>query len=122
MKNKPFAVLVVVVGLLTVSGPMFAHHSNAVFDSNRVITVTGTVTKFQFINPHIQIHFEVKDDQGNTEQWISISGTPNNRRRRGWNRNTIKPGDQITISGNPYKDGRPLMSTGKIILNGEELP
>ena len=121
MKSKPLVVLVVAAGLLMVSGPMFAHHSDAAYDLKRLITLTGTVTKFQFINPHVQLFFDVKDDQDNVEPWVSIFGTPNNLRRRGWNRNTIEPGDQFTISGHPFKNGSNRMNARTIVLNGKEL-
>ncbi len=121
MKIKSFVVLAVAAGLLTVSGPTLAHHSAALYDQTREITLTGTVTEFRLTNPHMQILFDVKTDQGDIEHWRSNGDNPVNLRRRGWNRNTIKPEDQITISGYPAKDGRPLMSTLTIVLNGEEL-
>ncbi len=121
MKIKSFVVLALAAGLLTISGPTFAHHSSALYDQEREITLTGTVTEFRLTNPHMQILFDVKTDQGNIEHWRSNGDNPVNLRRRGWNRNTIKPGDQITVSGHPVKDGRPLMSTLTIVLNGEEL-
>jgi hypothetical protein len=119
MKKKLPVVLA--AGLFMVSGPALAHHSMAIYDQTREITLTGTVTEFRLTNPHIQILFDVKDDQGNIERWSSIGDNPVNLRRKGWNRNTIKPTDQITISGYPAKDGRPLMTTHKIVLNGKEL-
>ena len=121
MRNKSLAFLAVAAGLLMVSGPTFAHHSTAIYDQTREITLTGTVTEFRLTNPHVQILFDVKTDQGSIEHWSSIGDNPVNVRRRGWNRNTIKPEDEITISGYPAKDGRPLMSTAKIVLNGKEL-
>ena len=108
-------------GLLVISGPTFAHHSMAMYDQTREITLAGTVTEFRLTNPHIQILFDVKTDQGSIEHWSSIGDNPVNLRRKGWNRNTIKPDDQITISGYPAKEGRPLMTTNKIVLNGKEL-
>jgi hypothetical protein len=63
MKNNVSAILSMTMGLLMVSGPMFAHHSDSVYDQEHLITVTGTVTKFEFINPHELIHFDVKDDR-----------------------------------------------------------
>lgn len=121
MKKRLSAVLAAATGLFMVSGPALAHHSMAIYDQTREITLTGTVTEFRLTNPHIQILFDVKDDQGNIEHWSSIGDNPVNVRRKGWNRNTIKPKDQITISGYPAKDGRPLMTTHKIVLNGKEL-
>jgi uncharacterized protein YdeI (BOF family) len=119
--NKSLAVLAAAAGLLMVTGQTFAHHSEAMYDQTREITLTGTVTEFRLTNPHIQILFDVKTDQDDIEHWSSIGDNPVNVRRRGWNRNTIKPEDQIAISGHPARDGRPLMSTSKIVLNGKEL-
>lgn len=121
MKKRSLAVLAVAAGLLTVSRPTLAHHSMAMYDQTREITLTGTVTEFRLTNPHMQILFDVKTDQGNIEHWSSIGDNPVNLRRKGWNRNTIKPNDQITISGYPAKEGRPLMTTNKLVLNGKEL-
>lgn len=122
MNSKQIVVIVVLVGLLMVSSPMFAHHSMAMYDRSREVTFQGTVTKFRFINPHTQILFDVEDGNGNVDQWMSFSPSPNRMRREaGWNRKTIKPGDQIAISGYIARDGRKIMSTLKIILNGKEL-
>ena len=121
MKKRLLAVVSVATGLFVVSAAAFAHHSMAMYDQTRVITLTGTVTEFRLTNPHIQILFDVKSGQGNLEHWSSIGDNPVNLRRKGWNRNTIRPNDQITITGYPAKDGRPLMTTDKIVLNGKEL-
>ena len=120
-KHRWLAGCAVAAGLLTIAAPMRAHHSMAMYDQTREITLTGTVTEFRLTNPHIQILFDVKSDQGTIEHWSSIGDNPVNLRRKGWNRNTIKPTDQITITGYPAKDGRPLMTTHKIMLNGKEL-
>ena len=121
MKKRLFAASMTAAGLLMVSGPALAHHSMAIYDQTREITLTGTVAEFRLTNPHIQILFDVKNDQGNTEHWSSIGDNPVNLRRRGWTRNSIKANDQITISGYPAKDGRPLMTIHKIVVNGKEL-
>ncbi len=113
--------LAAATGLLIVSGPALAHHSMSMYDETHQVTVTGTVTEFRLTNPHIQILFDVKGDQGNVVGWSSIGDNPVNLRRKGWNRNTIKLNDQITITGYPARDGRPLMTTNKIVLNGKEL-
>ncbi len=71
MKSKLFAVLAAGVVLLLVSGPMFAHHGGVQYDTKHAVTVTGTVTEFMFTNPHVQIHFDVKDETGNVEKWVA---------------------------------------------------
>jgi uncharacterized protein YdeI (BOF family) len=121
MKKRLLAAGAVAAALFIVSGPALAHHSNSIYDQTREITLTGTVTEFRLTNPHIQILFDVKGDQGDVTHWSSIGDNPVNLRRKGWNRNTIKPTDQITISGYAAKDGRPLMTTNKIVLNGKAL-
>ena len=119
--KKRFLAVSAAAALLTVSGPALAHHSMAMYDQTREITLTGTVTEFRLTNPHIQILFDVKNDQGTIEHWSSIGDNPVNLRRKGWNRNTIKASDHIIITGNPAKDGRPIMTTEKIVVNGKEL-
>lgn len=114
MNNKLLSVLAVAVGLLVVAGPMFAHHSLAMYDTEHAITLEGTVTDFAFVNPHVQIHFAVKDDKGNVENWAAGSAPPQRMYRAGWNRNTLKIGDQITVTGYPAKDGRKVMSVRKL--------
>ncbi len=122
MKNT-LPVLVVAVGLLLGTGPMFAHHSSAIYDSEHPVTLTGTVTEYGFFNPHIQIHFEVKDENGNVVKWVVKTASPQRMFRRGLRKTTLKPGDQITVIGTPAKNGRKVMRltklvgpTGKVLL------
>jgi hypothetical protein len=124
MKNKVFAVLFAMVALLMVSGPMFAHHSTAVYDRARYLSLKATVTKYEFINPHILIHFDVKDANGNVEHWTAQCGHVYRAGPKGaWDKTTFKPGEEITISGNPYKDGRSIMRALKIVrANGQDVP
>jgi hypothetical protein len=121
MKTRALILLAIAAGLFVVSRPVLAHHSMAAYDQTREVTLTGTVTEFRLTNPHMQLLFDVKSDQGTVEHWSSIGDNPVNLRRKGWNRNTIKPNDQVTITGYPMKDGRPLMTTNKLVVNGKEL-
>ena len=110
--------------LLTASVPMFAHHGASEYDTSKVTTVLGgTVTKFDFINPHIGIYWETKDDQGNIQKWFAEGTTPNILYRNGWNKDSLKPGDQLKeISGNQCKNGNGCMRLRKVVLaNGQEL-
>ena len=115
--NKMFVVLAVAVGLLIAYGPLFAHHSNTIYDMQHTITIQGTVTALEFINPHVQVRFDVKSDQGNIEEWVGVTGPPNALRRAGFNRNTLKPGDQITVDGHRAKDGSTIIEVEKIVLS-----
>jgi hypothetical protein len=105
------------------SSPLFAHHSQAVYDEEKLLTITGVVTKFEWINPHVVVHLEVKDDKGNTDEWVAFSGSPSMQlREAGWNSEQFKPGETLTIKGFPQKDGRKIMLGAKHIrANGEEI-
>jgi hypothetical protein len=109
--------------LLSVAGSAYAHHGFVSwFDVTRSITVKGSVTSFDWTNPHAYIYFDVKDEKGNIEKWSAELGALNMLARAGWRRDTLKPGDEITAIGNPAKDGKPVLHLTKIVLaNGQEL-
>jgi hypothetical protein len=123
MQKKLFAKVALTVGLFAASMPIFAHHSQAVYDEEHLIVVKGVVTKFEWINPHILIRLEVKDEKGNIEEWVAFSGSPAMQSREaGWTSEEFKPGEELTISGFPQKDGRKIMLGAKHIrANGEEV-
>jgi Family of unknown function (DUF6152) len=110
MKAKIPVVLAIAAGLLMISGSALAHHSNALVDKDRLITVTGTVTKFAFINPHVGVYFDVKDPQGKVANYYAGGGSPAElSREAGWSVKTFVPGEQILVQGHMSRDGRPLM-------------
>lgn len=110
------------VALLLVSAPIFAHHGREMYDPKRMVTMKGTVARFDFANPHVLLYFDVKDDKGKVVRWVGETGSPNLMRRGGWNKNSLKPGDPITISGHPARNGSPSMRFMKIVLSdGREL-
>jgi hypothetical protein len=115
MKSKLFAVLAAGVVLLVVSGPMLAHHGGAQYDTKHAVTVTGTVTEYLFTNPHVQIHFDVKDESGNVEKWIAETASPQRLFSFGWNAKTLKAGDKITVTGAQLKDGQKIVSIIKLV-------
>ena len=122
MKHTLLGVSAGAVALLMASGPMFAHHGRESYDEQRLVTLKGTVTKFEFVNPHVMLYFDVKADNGEVVKWIGETGSPNIMRRGGWNKSSVKPGDVVTVSGNPARDGFPSMRFLKIVLaNGQEL-
>lgn len=73
-KRQVIAMLSVTVGLLLGLSPVFAHHSDSIYDQDRFITIKGTVTQYEFVNPHILIHVSAKDDKGNLVQWTTLGG------------------------------------------------
>jgi uncharacterized cupredoxin-like copper-binding protein len=83
-----------------------AHHSGAMFDRGKTATITGTVTEFNWTNPHSSIKVEVTAN-GKAESWAIEMNSPNNLVREGWKRTTIKPGDKVTLTINPLRDGKP---------------
>jgi hypothetical protein len=121
--TKRFLFLFVLAsGLILASKPAFAHHSTAEFDMTAMTTVKGTVTQFEWSNPHAYIHIEAKDDKGNVVEWTAELASLGMLSRINWKRDTVKPGDEITIYGNPAKNGKTLMRLDKITFaNGQEL-
>ena len=122
MRKKIIYVFGVTLALLMACGHVSAHHGSSNYDMSKSVSVKGTVTQFDFINPHSAIHLEAKDDKGNAEQWLIEADSPNNLGRAGWTRNSIKAGDLVTIVGNRLKDGSKVMRLQKVIFSdGKEL-
>jgi hypothetical protein len=97
-----------VLGLAAMlAAPAFAHHSAVMFDDQKEVTVTGTVKEFQYTNPHSWLLVDVKDDKGNVTTWGFEAEGPSTLTRAGIRRSDFAPGTEITITGNPMKDGRP---------------
>lgn len=118
-----FTAAVWTAGALLLAGPLLAHHSQAVYDEDTLITLKGTVTQFEFVNPHVIIHLDVKDDKGNTENWLCFSAPPGVESRAGWTHDYFKPGEELTILGFGEKGGRKVMTGVRHIrANGEEVP
>lgn len=115
MRNRFFAGLAAAAILLWVAGPLFAHHADTNYDRSKELTLVGTVTEFKFVNPHPHIYFQVKDENGNMVDWIAETGAPPARMyNAGWKANALQPGDQITITGNPAKDGRKMLRLHRV--------
>lgn len=92
-------------GLLMGALPVMAHHSFAAeFDANKRVNLTGTVTKVEWLNPHIWIYMDAKDESGKIVHWQCEGGAPNSLVRNGWTRESLKTGDEITIQGSLAKD------------------
>jgi hypothetical protein len=123
MRNKLRTISLVVVSLLPVSVPLFAHHGTAVYDTSKTVTVKGTVTEYVWANPHVYVKVDAKDDSGNTMHWALEAQNPISETEVGWTKNTFKPGDEVEVEVKPAKNGRPVGSIGyttRIIINGKQ--
>jgi hypothetical protein len=105
MKVRFFALLL----LLAFVVPALAHHSTSMYDMNHPVTVTGSVKRFEWTNPHAFIYLDVKDEKGNTVEWEVEMMSLNHLRGYGWTRSTVKVGDMISCTGGAAKSGAPSM-------------
>ena len=122
MKGRIVSLIAVLTTSLVISVPVFAHHSMSMYDRGHDTTFKATITQFEWVNPHSQITFTVADEHGNVEKWVAEGPGPNRLANHGWNKDSLKPGDQVTIVGNCNKDGSPTMRFEKVILpDGQEL-
>jgi hypothetical protein len=127
MKSRQMVFLTaLVVALLTLySAPLFAHHGAAAYDMAHTITAKATVTSVTWINPHTVLNFDVKDDSGKVIHWQAEMYNPLYMVRSGWTKDTLKNGDEITVTFNPAKNGSPngliRENVSKIVFNGQEL-
>jgi hypothetical protein len=108
VRNILMSILFVLVGVCAVSTPVFAHHGNASYDFEKTVTLKGTVTQWVWSNPHCLLKFDVTDEKGAVQHWITEASSPVDMLRIGWTSNALKPGDEITIDVMPSKNGIPV--------------
>ncbi len=120
--KKQIALFAAMLGLLAICVPALAHHGTGLYYGKEPITLKGTVTEFEWANPHVQIYFDVKDEKGAMVHWACETLSPGKLARNGWSREILKSGDAITITLNPSKSGAPVGSLVKVVLaNGTVL-
>ncbi|MBV8906410.1 MAG: hypothetical protein JOZ22_22450 [Acidobacteriia bacterium] len=119
--KKLLSSLVMAAGLLWTAGQALAHHGNTSYNTSEPYTVSGTVTEFQFLNPHCIVTLETKNASGVTQKWQGELTSPNHLIRAGWNAQSLKPGDQVTLTGWRAKSGSNSLWITKTVVNGEEL-
>lgn len=128
MKKKLRVAFAAVAGLLVCSGAALAHHGAAGYDIAKTVTVHGTVTKFDWMNPHVVVYLDAKRDTGEIQHWTIEFASPVHMARAGWSKNVMKPGDDVVINTHPSRNGAPVGITStaefilKIIVNGQPLP
>lgn len=114
---------------LLAAAPAFAHHSFAMFDRQKEITLKGTVKEFQWTNPHSFIQIEAPDEKGTIVSYSIEMNSPNNLTRQGWKSTALKPGDKVTVVMNPLRDGSRgglfvsvMLPDGKVLGDPTRLP
>ena len=112
MRNKFRSISYAALGLLLVSLPLFAHHGYAAYDTDKKVTLKGTVARWIWSNPHCLLQVDVPDDGGHVVHWMVETENPSTMARNGWTEKSIKVGDQITVNALQVKNGNPV---GRII-------
>jgi len=117
MRRVALSFLLAGLGLGVLAGSAFAHHAFAgQYDKDNPIQLTGTVTKIEWMNPHARFYLDVKDEGGNVTNWNIELGPPLILRRAGWNQNSLKVGDRVTVQGYRAKDGSKMANGSKATL------
>jgi hypothetical protein len=108
----------IAAGLLLAGTASFAHHSFAAeFDASKPVTLKGTVTKVEWVNPHVWFYINVKDEKtGEVANWGAEMGPPHGLQRRGWRRDTLKIGEEVTVKGSLAKNGSKRVNASVVTL------
>ncbi len=116
--NVKFAVSAVGIALLLLVSPVHAHHPfDDEYDAGKSVTVKGTVTKFEWVSPHVMLSMDVKDTNGQTTNWTFEMGSPKKLKDFAWTKDTLKPGDEITVNAWGAKDGSKRGSANMITMS-----
>ena len=119
MRNK---LITIFLALLAISVPLFAHHGTAAFDTTKQITLKATVTDWVWANPHCYLKFDAKDEKDNVVHWAAETSNPSDMVKLGWSKQTFKPGDEVTVTFIPVKNGQPIGRVQQVVLaNGQIL-
>ena len=122
MKGKFLTAFVLVLAISIVSLPLFAHHGNAAYDDTRTITLKGTVTEWDWSNPHCVLQLDVTDDSGQVVSWIVETENPTSMTNIGWTKAAMKPGDHVTVTALPAKNGKHIGRIVDVLLpSGQKL-
>lgn len=119
-----FLRMIVLVGMAVLfSAPIFAHHGDAIYDLNaKNVTLKGTVTEWVWANPHCVLRFDVNEN-GEAAHWVAETTAPPSLIQRGWTKQSLKPGDQVTITVLPVKNGRTVGRLIEVVFpDGQKLP
>ena len=121
MKNR-HSVVLLGLGLLITLAPVLAHHGNSNFDIDKKLTLKATVTDWVWANPHCWLKFDAADDKGNVVHWIAETSNPADMANIGWSKQVFKPGERVTVTLQPVKNGAPIGRVMQVVLaNGQIL-
>src|ERR1700730_10398527 len=122
MRKSAISVFVVAFGFLSVSLPLLAHHGSAVFDTSKTLTMKGSVTEWDWSNPHCLLQFDVKNESGQSVHWIAETQNPANMVYAGFGKASFKSGGEVTVTLMPTKNGLPYGRIKQVVLaNGKTL-
>src|SRR5712692_1807661 len=122
MRNGLAKIVALVVGLLLFSVPLFAHQGASAFDATKRVTMKGTVVEWFWANPHCVLRFDVSNDKGDVEHWVAEGSNPADMVNGGWAKQSLKPGDQVSVTMMPVKNGRPIGRIVEVVLpNGQKV-
>ena len=127
MRRNAMCSLVLAAGVFLVASSISAHHGVAHYDMKKTVVLTGTITAFDWGNPHCLVHLDVMDDTGNFRHWTLEMSSTSAMSRRGWVKATLKRGDQVIVETHPAQNGTPLGITSspdfalKFVVNGREV-
>ena len=128
MRKMAFCFLVVAAGFALVSSPISAHHGITNYDMKKTIVLTGTITAFDWSNPHCLAYLDATDDSGHVRHWTLEMASTFTMSHRGWDKDTLKRGDHVVIETHPARNNAPIGITSgpgfalKVIVNGKEMP
>jgi hypothetical protein len=128
MRRMMFSFLVVAAGFALVLSPISAHHGITNYDMKKTIVLTGTITAFDWSNPHCLAYLDVTDDSGHVRHWTLEMASTYTMSHRGWDKDTLKRGDHVVIENHPARNNAPIGITSgpgfalKVIVNGKEMP
>ncbi len=122
MKGKFLMILALGIGVSILSRPLVAHHGNAAYDTDKKLSLKGTVAEWLWSNPHCLVQLDVTDESGQVAHWVLETENPSSMIRNGWTKDSLKVGDQVTATVLRVKDGRSIGRIVEILLpSGEKL-
>ena len=119
MKNRLKVLFSIALALVGAPVVLLAHHGSAIYDNTKTLVLQGTVTEWSWTNPHCLLEFDVTDDKGTAVHWVAEVSNPTDMINLGWSKNMFKPGDKVTVTTTPAKNGQPIGAIKAVEINGK---